>query len=131
MDDADRVIQANEAFYEAFRSRDVEAMRALWSSRQLVACIHPGWQILYGREEVMASWDAILAGDRSPRVECDDARAFVYGDAAFVTCTEKLPETELVATNVFAREGDVWKMVHHQAAPFQRRVAPTSQTRWN
>lgn len=124
MDDASGVLEANESFYAAFRTRDVDAMRAVWSSQNLVACVHPGWPILYGRDEVISSWEAILASPSAPPVECSEARAFVHGSSAFVTCTETLPDGELVATNVFAREESGWKMVHHQAAPFRRRAAP-------
>jgi hypothetical protein len=34
-----------------------------------------------------------------------------------VICFEEIMNTFLVATNVFVREGRVWKMVHHQAGP--------------
>ena len=41
---------------------------------------------------------------------------FLLGDAAFVICTERIPGVELIATNVFVREDDAWKMVHHHAS---------------
>jgi hypothetical protein len=38
------ILFTNEAFYLTFASRDAEAMDAIWSSRENVTCIHPGWQ---------------------------------------------------------------------------------------
>lgn len=121
MTDVERaVLAANTTFYDAFTRRDVGAMDAVWSARSPVACIHPGWSALLGRDPVMASWRAILEGPGAPAIHCADAVAHVLGDSAFVTCFEHVPGGQLVATNVFVREGGSWRMVHHQAGP----VAP-------
>jgi ketosteroid isomerase-like protein len=122
----DEVLSANSAFYAAFRARDLDAMRGLWATEHFVACVHPGWHVLYGRDEVMASWEAILGSEESPPIRCQDATAIVLGDSAFVTCTENLDGTELVATNVFAQENGSWKLVHHHAGPFSRRISRSS-----
>jgi hypothetical protein len=37
-----------------------------------------------------------------------------------VICVEHLDGGDLIATNVFAREGTLWKLVHHQAGPTPR-----------
>jgi ketosteroid isomerase-like protein len=110
------VLDANSAFYAAFTGRDLEAMDAVWARGAPVACIHPGWEALRGREEVMESWRAILSGN-APAVRCTRASAHVLGGAAFVVCHERLPGGRLVATNVFVREDGAWRMVHHQAGP--------------
>jgi ketosteroid isomerase-like protein len=114
-DDEQRILAANEAFYAAFAARDVAAMEALWARRAAVACIHPGWQPLRGRDAVLASWRGILTGGGAPPIRCVDAVVHLLGEAAFVLCSEQLPGVELVATNVFVREDGQWKLVHHQA----------------
>jgi hypothetical protein len=111
------VLDANAAFYRAFASRDLEAMDALWSRHAHVVCVHPGWDALRGRDEVMDSWRAILTGGESPEVGCSHAFAQVHGDVAIVICHEHLPGGHLVATNVFVRESQGWRLVHHQASP--------------
>ncbi len=113
------VLAVNKAFYSAFAAADFDAMEALWARLPGVVCIHPGWDALRGRERVMASWRAILAGDGA-KVEASGATAHVVGDAAFVICHETIEGTRLVATNSFVRDGAGWKMVHHQAAPIAR-----------
>ena len=123
------LVAANEAFYQAFNRRDVAAMDALWASDAPVACIHPGWQALVGREEVMESWGAILAGDRSPRVRITEPVAHVYGDSGFVLCVEEIDGEALAATNVFTREDGAWKIVHHHAGPIARRTPREPQRR--
>lgn len=115
------VLAANRAFYDAFARRDLAAMDALWSRRMPVACIHPGWSPLRGRDQVMASWRAILGGGGAPAIRCSGATAHLVGDgAAYVVCVESVPGARLVATNLFVREDGHWRLVHHQAAPVAR-----------
>ena len=116
MSDEPAVLFANDRFYAAFQSRDLEAMDQLWARRAAVACIHPGWPALSGRDDVMESWRGILGG-QSPAVTCRNAEAFVAGESAFVTCYEVIGDGLLVATNLFVREDGEWRMVHHQAGP--------------
>ena len=111
------VLAANDAFYEAFNAGDAEAMAVVWARAAPVACVHPGRHVLHGHRDVMQSWERILEGPDSPSIACMAARAFIAGDSAFVVCTERLREGDLVATNIFVREGSDWKLVHHQAGP--------------
>ena len=95
-----------------------------------VACIHPGWDALVGRDMVMESWAAILGGAGAPQIRCEAPRAFVLGPSAFVICREVLEQGQLIATNVFAREPAGWRMVHHQAGPAgQAQPAPRTSER--
>lgn len=115
MSDEKKVLAVNEAFYAAFATRDMGAMEGLWARRTPVACIHPGWRPLRGRADVMGSWYAILTGPASPAIRCSDATAQVLGDVACVVCAENIPGSRLVATNLFVREDEHWKLVHHHA----------------
>ncbi|MEO3428307.1 nuclear transport factor 2 family protein [Pelagibius sp. CAU 1746] len=111
------IIFANEAFYVAFQMKDLEAMEGLWAQAAPVACTHPGWPCLNGREQVLKSWRAIFENPDAVAVTCRAAKARRYGDTAFVTCYEVIGENLLAATNVFVREEGAWRMVHHQAGP--------------
>lgn len=111
------LLRANSAFYSAFAERDMEAMDELWAHATPVACVHPGWPPLHGRDEVMASWRSILLSGESPRVRCEQAKAFVLGATGFVTCVEHVDGGRLVATNTFALEDGLWQIVHHHAGP--------------
>ena len=119
------ILAANAEFYRAFAARDVNAMSALWAVRTPVACIHPGWRALHGRDAVLASWRNILGGPGAPAISCADAAAHVLGDSGFVICIERLPGVELIATNVFAREDGAWRMVHHHASAMARSMGET------
>ena len=111
------VLFANDAFYLAFAERDFDAMDGMWARQSAVTCIHPGWSMLSGRDEVMESWEAIMANTESPKIECRNVEAHVHGDFAYVVCHEALAEGFLIATNIYTHEDGAWKLVHHQAGP--------------
>ncbi len=117
MSDRPAVLFVNQAFYDAFRARDLATMDALWSHDEPVTCIHPGWRALEGRDDVMESWEGILTGDSAPDIICRNAEAHLLGDLAYVICYEVIGNTVLVATNVLRRSGGGWLLVHHQAGP--------------
>jgi ketosteroid isomerase-like protein len=126
------VLEANAEFYRAFTARDTAAIRALWAARLPVACIHPGWDALSGRDEVLQSFEQILESEEAPEVRCTLAQAHVLGEVALVTCHEVLEGGRLAATNVFAREDGAWRLVHHPAsprAPGQARAEPRGGAR--
>ncbi|MBV9828803.1 MAG: nuclear transport factor 2 family protein [Alphaproteobacteria bacterium] len=116
MNDSDAVLAANLEFYRAFATRDLVAMDEVWAREAPVACIHPGWPILSGRDAVMESWQGILANPQAPRIACYDERVVLYGETALVLCEEELESGTLVASNFFVREGDGWRLAHHQAS---------------
>ena len=108
------VLDANSAFYQDFKSGDPQWMDELWSNRSPVAVIHPSWPGISGREAVMQSWRQLMQAP--PDLRITEARAHVTGDSAFVICYETLDRnTTLIATNIFSREDNVWKLVHHHA----------------
>lgn len=115
MSDHVSVLFANDVFYAAFASRDLAAMDHLWSQRATVTCLHPGWAPLVDRYAVMQSWRAILSDPKAPSIDCLDASAHLLGNVAYVICYERLKQGFLAATNVFVREDDGWKIIHHQA----------------
>jgi ketosteroid isomerase-like protein len=111
----EEILFANEAFYQAFADGDATAMEALWAEDAPVACLHPGWEPLYEREHVIASWRAILQSP--PPIRCLAPRVYDLGDSAFVICWEEVGDQVLIATNIFAREAGQWRIVHHQSGP--------------
>ena len=114
---SDEVVEANEAFYRAFNQRDAEAMDGLWAQSAPVACTHPGWTALLGRDAVMESWRAILSNPNQPRIVSGGESVHFIGEVAIVLCRELVSGAPLSATNVFVREADHWRMVHHHSGP--------------
>ncbi len=113
----DTVLFANEAFYHAFATANFEAMNELWARNTPVTCIHPGWHALHDREQIMDVWRGVFTRGQQAPLSCRAPEAFVMGEVAFVVCYEELPDSLLIATNIFHREQQHWRMVHHQSGP--------------
>ena len=122
------VLASNEAFYDAFNTRDLSAMDRLWAERSPVVCLHPGSTALHGRTQVIRSWKAILASEGAPRVAVEGPRVVMLGDTAMVLCYERVTDPAtgtgavLAATNVFVREAGEWRLVHHHSSAIGRIV---------
>lgn len=116
----ERLLFANASFYDAFNAASAEAMRAVWVTDGPAYCLHPGWPLLAGAEAVQESWAGIFRSGHTPTVDCRGAQPEVLGELGIVFCYEVLGGNVLVATNVFRREPDGWKLLHHQAGPCQR-----------
>jgi uncharacterized protein (TIGR02246 family) len=123
--DADAVTAANEAFYAAFESVDLDRMEALWDVDEGVTCVHPGWQMLRGRARIMRSWALIFANTPYIQFFLTDVDVEVSGDIAVVTCSENIltsvgdetGDAHVVATNVFHRRDDGWRLRVHHGSP--------------
>jgi ketosteroid isomerase-like protein len=135
MTDAEAVLAANDAFYRAFESLEMDRMRALWLPAATIVCIHPGWNALVGWPAVMESWEQIFTGTLEMRFVLADVSVVVQGDVAWVVCVEQIDsrqadgraQARVQATNVFQRRDGRWWIVHHHGGPlFERRSRRTN-----
>ncbi len=117
MRDDDALLAANTAFYAAFNAADAAAMARLWAHGEGVACLHPGWPVLIGRDAVLESWRRIFAAGATPTVTCSEPRAWPTADGGMVICHERVGGRLLAATNLFRHEDGVLRLYHHQSGP--------------
>ena len=115
--DADAVLAANRAFYDAFNARDMAAMADLWARRTEVTCVHPHRAILVGRDAVLRSWRAILGHPDQPKIVFAAEPPRLVGDLCVVTGREVVAAVPIAATNIFVREDGEWRMIHHHGSP--------------
>ncbi|TAL14270.1 MAG: DUF4440 domain-containing protein [Frankiales bacterium] len=129
----DAVEAANLAMYQAFETADVDRMAAVWDDvdPDALVCVHPGWPMLRGRDHVLRSWSAVMAGTDYIQFFLTDVAISVLGDTAVVTCTENVltEVTEdgsgagsVVATNVLRRRADGWRVQVHHGSPVLGRL---------
>ena len=134
--DPSLVEQANARFYQAFETLDLTQMETVWSHGEHVKCVHPGWPLLVGWDAVRSSWATIFANTGEMRFTLSDVRASASGDLAWVTCTEnifsevqgRLAVTSVLATNLFERAADGWRLVHHHASHVFSAAPPADAT---
>ncbi|MGE5211307.1 MAG: nuclear transport factor 2 family protein [Acidobacteriota bacterium] len=117
----ERVLAANQAFYDAHEARDLDAMRAVWEHGDRVVCIHPGWPILRTWRHVEESWRRILTGPGRNQFILTNQAVAIDGDLAWVTLDENLVDRSgtgtVAATNLFARTAGRWQLVVHHGSP--------------
>lgn len=123
--------QSNAELYAAFEAADLDRMTALWDGADhpddaaAVTCIHPGWDVVRGRERVLRSWALIMANTTYIQFFLADVSVHVVGATAVVTCTENIltsvsdsgGDARVIATNVFHRRGDAWRLAVHHGSP--------------
>lgn len=119
----EELLAANETFYRAFRERNMEAMASIWARECSIACMHPGMDPLFGREDVLKSWREFFSHDDAPRIHCVGATAHMMKEDSYVTCLEGAAGSppSLVATNVFTKENGIWRLANHHAGPLASR----------
>ncbi|MER7954799.1 MULTISPECIES: nuclear transport factor 2 family protein [unclassified Streptomyces] len=132
--DTAEVEAANTAFYEAMERGDFEEISTLWldDGATPISCVHPGWPVLSGRGEVLRSYALIMANTEYIQFFLTDVKVSLGGDVAVVTCTENIlsggPAEDgaelgplvgqlVVATNVFRRTFEGWKIWSHHGSP--------------
>lgn len=121
----EEVTRANQEFYQAFESLDIARMDRIWAQQEYVTCIHPGWTLRIGWPAVRDSWVLIFNNTFSMKFDLAEIQVQVAGDVAWVICTENITsrqgdttqESRILATNLYERVGDQWKIIHHHGSP--------------
>lgn len=126
---------AEAAFYAAFEARSLDAMMAVWSRSDSIACIHPLAAPLNGRAAVAAGWHNIFEAAGKFLVQTETAHEIRDAEQVVRIVREYLiigeetgPRPPILATNVYRREADGWCMVLHHASPLQVGGTPPART---
>jgi len=120
---------ANAAFYAAIETADLDAMLRLWLDEPGSLCVHPGMPPVHGSGAIGRSWALVMAHTPYIQFFLTDVAVDLRGGVALVTCTENVltgdagtgPDAfgggKAVATNVFVRTTDGWRLWIHHASP--------------
>ena len=125
MSNHEALIEANQAFYKAFESLDIEQMENLWLRDPKIVCIHPGWRRLTGWGPIMESWERIFDGVFEMKFELNELHLIAGADLGVVVTEENLTQrgyegtmrTQVLATNIYERVGNKWLLVLHHGSP--------------
>jgi ketosteroid isomerase-like protein len=129
--------EAEAAFYAALERADLEAMMEVWAEDEEVSCVHPGGPRLSGIAQLRQNWAQMFKSDQRLQVHLSDQVVV----AGLLFSVHSLHENILVrsgpgaggrslviATNVYQRAGEGWRMLLHHGspgpAPVVRRALP-------
>ncbi len=118
------------AFYDAIARADLDALMALWADDDEIACVHPGAPRLLGHAAIRASWEIIFT--RGP-VHIRPRHLHVSHNmtCSVHTLIEEVDvpddpnwqEAHIVATNVYLKTPQGWRIVLHHASVAHGRPA--------
>jgi ketosteroid isomerase-like protein len=112
------------AFYEAMHSADIEKLMACWADEDEVVCVHPGGPRLVGAGPIRAAFEAMFANG-SIRAWPQQVRKVESLTSVVHNVLERIEvmmesgpaQAFVLATNVYHRTSQGWRMVAHHASP--------------
>lgn len=119
--DADDV---EAAFYDALQNADLDKLMACWADEDDIVCIHPGGPRVVGATAIRATFEAMFANG-SIRAWPQKVRKTESVASSVHNLLEKVEvltpqgprQAWVIATNVYHRTAQGWRMVAHHASP--------------
>ncbi len=113
------------AFYEALQAADLEKLMACWADEDDIACIHPGGPRVVGSHAIRAAFEAMFAHGGSIQARPEHIRRIDSLASAVHHVLEKVEvltpqgpaQAYVLATNVYHKTPQGWRMVVHHASP--------------
>lgn len=124
------------AFYEALQNGDIEKLMACWGDDDDIVCVHPGGARLVGPAAIRATFDAMFSNGtiraqaiKVRKVETMGASVHSVLERIEVLTEEGPRHAYVIATNVYHKAAQGWRMVAHHASPgTSREMQEVSET---
>jgi uncharacterized protein (TIGR02246 family) len=120
-------------FYEALQHADLERLMAVWSDDDEIACVHPGGPRVSGPAAIRASFAAIFENGAIPLQPRAVRRLQALGCAVHhvveqvrIVDEQGSRDAWVLATNVYVKTAQGWRMVVHHASPGGKAAEPAS-----
>lgn len=115
------------AFYEAMQQGDLERLMSLWADDEDVACVHPGGPRLVGLGAIRAAFEAVFANGgvhvtlaQVRSVEGPGCEVHHVLERVQAMTPEGLKTAYVLASNVYLRTAQGWRLALHHASPGQQ-----------
>lgn len=116
--------ETEAAFYGALQSADLELLMACWSDDDEIVCIHPGGPRIVGPVAIRSTFESIFANG-SIQARAEHVRKIGGLASAVHSVLERVEvqtpngpvQAYVVATNIYHKTAQGWRMVLHHASP--------------
>lgn len=115
------------AFYDALQHGDLERLMACWADEEDIVCVHPGGPRLVGPAAIRAAFEALFSNgsvkaqpERVRRQDAGGCSVHSVVERVEVLSDDGLAHAWVVATNVYAKTAQGWRLVAHHASPGSR-----------
>ncbi len=112
------------AFYDAMQAGDIEKLMACWADEDEIVCVHPGGPRVVGPGAIRSAFDTLFSNGRiraTPlhvrKVESMTSAVHNLVERIEVMMEGGPAHAYVLATNVYHRTGQGWRMVAHHASP--------------
>ncbi|MBC7683482.1 MAG: nuclear transport factor 2 family protein [Ferruginibacter sp.] len=112
------------AFYDALQNGDIDKLMACWADEDDIVCVHPGGSRAVGVAAIRSAFDAMFGQGRirawPEQVRRVDALASAVHNLVErieVMAPDGPREAFAIATNVYHKTAQGWRMVVHHASP--------------
>lgn len=111
-------------FYEALQTADIDKLMGCWADEDDICCVHPGGPRLMGAAAIRASFEAMFANG-SILARPSHVRKVITLTSIFHGVLERIEigteggprEAYVVASNVYHKTAQGWRLVVHHASP--------------
>jgi ketosteroid isomerase-like protein len=111
-------------FYEALQQADIDKLMGTWSDDDDITCVHPGGPRVIGAAAIRASFEAIF-GNGAVNAQPEKVRRVTSHSSAVHSVLERVevmskegPQSAwVIATNVYLKTAQGWRLVAHHASP--------------
>ena len=116
--------EVETAFYDALQSGDIDKLMACWADEDDIVCVHPGGPRMVGATAIHAAFEAMFANgsirawpERRRKVESLGSAVHHLVERIELLGPEGPRNAWVVATNVYHKTAQGWRMVAHHASP--------------
>jgi ketosteroid isomerase-like protein len=111
-------------FYDALRSGDIDKLMRCWADEDDIVCVHPGGPRMVGSGAIRSTFDAMFTNGtiratplRVRKIEALSSSVHSVIEKIEVMTPEGPREAYVIATNVYHKTAQGWRMVAHHASP--------------
>jgi ketosteroid isomerase-like protein len=116
--------ETEQQFYEALQRGDIERLMAAWSDDEEISCVHPGGPRVVGAGAIRAAFEAIFANgavnarpEKIRRLQTLSCSVHSVLEQIHIMTPEGPQTAWVVATNVYLKTAQGWRLVSHHASP--------------
>ena len=116
--------EIEQQFYEALQAGDIERLMAVWSDDEEISCVHPGGPRVVGAAAIRGAFDSMFANgtinarpEKVRRLQTHSCAVHSVLEHIHVMTTEGPQSAWVVATNVYLKTAQGWRLVSHHASP--------------
>jgi len=116
--------EIEQQFYEALQRGDIERLMAVWSDDEDISCVHPGGPRVVGAAAIRSAFESIFANgavnarpEKVRRVQTHACSVHSVLEHIHVMTPEGPQSGWVIATNVYVKAAQGWRLVAHHASP--------------